>query len=56
MDIESGLGRIYKKKYCEGSYDIYARYKIAKTLGREKVPVDLYPNMFEKAENIISQS
>jgi len=55
MDIESGIGKMYKRKYCEENKNGCARYKVATTLGREKVPVDLYPNMMERAEEIIKK-
>jgi len=55
MSIDSGIGSLYKKKYCLGDFNSCARYKVAKTLGREKVPVDLFPNMFDRAEKIIKE-
>jgi len=56
MPINRGVGALYKKRYCQGGeWDKCARYKIATALGRDKVPVDLYPNMFEAAENIIKK-
>jgi len=56
MPIESGMGRLYKQNYCEGDFNKCARFKVATTAGREKVPVDLYPNMFDRAENIIKEN
>ena len=53
MPIDSAMGKIYKNKYCLGEYNICARYKIATQLGKEKVPVNLYPNMFDRAEEIL---
>jgi len=47
------LDRMYKEQFCNGSYKMCARYKIASTLGKEKVPVNLYPNMFDQAEALI---
>ena len=37
MSMESGLGSIYKKKYCEGNKLLCARYMIATTLGPDYV-------------------
>ncbi|MBN2515240.1 MAG: hypothetical protein JXC33_04315 [Deltaproteobacteria bacterium] len=48
------MGSIYKKKYCQGDNSTCARYVLAQKLGREKVPVNLYPNMNEKAREIIA--
>ena len=55
MPIDSGLGLIYKKKYCESDKNSCARYKVATTVGKEFVPIDLYPNMEAQADKIIKQ-
>ncbi len=54
MPIESALGRLYKKNFCETDKTKCARYQIAVTLGKGFVPTDLYPNMTAKAEEIIN--
>lgn len=54
MSEDSGLGAIYKKKYCLGDNTQCARYRVAKKLGRKNVPTNLYPNMIDTAENLIS--
>ncbi|NLJ76208.1 MAG: hypothetical protein GX325_02980 [Peptococcaceae bacterium] len=54
MPIESGLGAIYRQNYCEADKTKCARYIVATTLGRQHVPVDLYPNMHERAKKIIA--
>ena len=43
----------YKKIYCEQDFEKCARFMVAKALGREKVPEDLFPNQKDRAENII---
>jgi hypothetical protein len=55
LPIESGLATLYKKNYCEGDKTLCARYKIASLLGKEHVPVDLYPNMMKRADKIIEE-
>lgn len=40
---------IYKKTFCQGKFEKCARYVIAKYVGKEKVPDDLYPAMREEA-------
>lgn len=55
MSMESGLGSIYKKKYCEGNKLLCARYMIATTLGPDYVTNNIYPNMTEQAQKIIAQ-
>jgi hypothetical protein len=50
-----GLAEGLKKLYCFVEKPVCARYMIAKALGREKVPLDLFPNEIEKAENIIAR-
>ncbi len=46
---------VYKKMYCEQDFDKCARLLIVKTLGREHVPRDLFPNQTERAEAIIKK-
>lgn len=53
MSMESGLGHMYKKKYCEGDKTTCARYMVATTLGPDYVTNNLYPNMADKAKAII---
>jgi len=48
MSIEKGIGALYKKNYCQGDGSECARYMVTKKLGREKVPIYLYPNMFDR--------
>ena len=53
MPNSSGLGAMYKRNYCQGNNTRCARYMVAKSLGREKVPANLYPNMFDRAKQLI---
>ena len=55
MPMDSGTGALYKQRYCEGDSSNCARFVVAKELGREKVPVNLYPNMFDRAREIIAE-
>jgi len=55
MPIESNLGSLFKRRYCQGDNTRCARYTVATTLGRERIPLDLYPNMFDKAKILIEQ-
>ena len=55
MPMENGLGALYKKKFCLGDYTNCARYMVAKAIGRENVPTDLYPNMYFRAKEIIGK-
>jgi hypothetical protein len=56
MPIESGLGTIYKKKYCMGSSATCARHMVLQTLGPEHVPATLYPGMLDVARQIIAST
>lgn len=55
MSVESGLGAMYKKKSCQSDNTKCARYMVVQALGREKVPINLYPNMVDRANQIISE-
>ena len=56
MTMDSGLGSMYKKKYCEGDKTTCARYMVATTVGKEFVTSSLYPNMVDKANKIIAEN
>ena len=56
MSMESGLGSMYKKKYCEGDKMQCARYMIATTVGPEFVTNKIYPNMVDQAKKIIEEN
>ena len=42
-----------KQRYCQTENKICARYMVMKTLGRDKVPPDLYPFELNQAIQII---
>lgn len=56
MSMDSGLGSMYKKRYCEGNRSVCARYMVSSKLGKEFVPASLYPNMVDKAKEILSKN
>lgn len=56
MPIDKGLGAVYRKTYCDTSNRQCARYMVATTLGAPAVPIDLYPNMTSRAEEIIADA
>ncbi len=56
MSMETGLGSIYKQKYCEGDKTKCARYMIATTVGPQFVTNHIYPNMTAQAEKIIEDN
>ena len=55
MDVNSGLGSMYKKKYCEGDKTTCARYIISTQLGSEFVTNNIYPNMNDLAEKMLAE-
>ncbi len=46
---------ILKKEYCKKNYKECARYIVASAIGKENVPIDLYPNDKNRAERIIEK-
>ena len=54
MPIDKGLGAVYRKTYCETDNSKCARHTVATALGPQSVPLDLYPNMTSRAEQIIA--
>lgn len=43
-----------KKKYCLADNSGCARFMVFKALGREKVPIDLFPHNLDRAHQIIA--
>ena len=41
---------VMKETYCKGDFTRCARHRIATTLGRDKMPLDLWPQDGQKAE------
>ena len=55
MNMDSGIGAMYKKKYCEGDKSTCARYIVATQLGAEFVTNSLYPNMNNVADKLLAE-
>ena len=55
MDMNAGIGAMYRKKYCEGDKTICARYIVATQLGAEFVTNSLYPNMNNVADKLLAE-
>jgi hypothetical protein len=50
------VANMLKDKYCHGNSSECARYMVFKSLGRERVPGDLFPNQVDRAEKIIAEA
>jgi len=44
---------VYKKMYCEQDFDSCGRFQTFKSIGRENVPKDLFPNQVDRAKEVI---
>jgi hypothetical protein len=55
MKTKQSLLKMYKKNYCLEDNSKCARYIIAIKLGKEYVPSNLYPNMYDKAMKLLSE-
>lgn len=53
MIIETGVGKILKKKYCESNKGMCARYLVLCQLGPEYVDNTLFPYMMDRAHELI---
>ncbi|MBU1076189.1 MAG: hypothetical protein KKH98_02780 [Spirochaetes bacterium] len=42
-----------KRKHCKDAFTECARYMVSKALGKEHVPLDLFPNQHERAVELI---
>ena len=47
---------IFKLKYCRGDNSECARFRVYTALGREHVPVDLFPNQAAIADKVIASA
>ena len=56
MDINKGLGSMYKQKYCEGDKTTCARYIVATQIGPEFVTNNLCPNMNNAANKVLAEN
>ena len=54
MSDAQGLGAMFKKQYCLGDSSKCARFMIFQKLGRAHVPGDLYPNMVDRARELLA--
>ncbi len=53
--VKTGTGAVYQQNWCETDRSRCARYLISRTAGQDFVPEDLYPNMHQKMDEIISE-
>ncbi len=44
-----------KRKLCKGDFNNCARYIVSKAVGKEYVPLNLFPNQLDRAEEIINE-
>ncbi len=56
MDINQGLGAMFRKNYCENKYTECARYMVRVKKGKGSVPENLYPNMVDRVNDLLEES
>lgn len=47
---------MYEEHYCSGNQSACARYVVFQALGRDKVPIDLFPNQVARGKAIIANA
>ena len=52
---KSGVGAIYRKRYCDGNWSACARLTVLEECGAASVPAWLKPNMAPEADTIIAR-
>ena len=50
------VAELFRNLYCRGNQEACARYAVLTALGRESVPIDLYPNEHHRAREITGES
>ena len=53
MIIETGVGKVLKKKYCETNKNACARYMVLQAIGPGYVDNTLFPHMKDRAIELI---
>ncbi len=48
------MSEMMKQKFCRGDKTLCARYLVCGALGKERVPADLFPNMTDRARQLIA--
>jgi hypothetical protein len=48
------IAGMMKNQYCKGNFTQCARHMVKEALGKERVPVDLFPNQTEKADKLLN--
>lgn len=56
MDNMPGLSNMYKRSYCKGDYASCARFMVFKSLGKAKVPEDMFPNQQDRAKELLNSN
>ena len=54
MAAKPATSEMYKNAYCRGSNVQCARYVVFSALGKDAVPLDLFPNQIENAYEVIN--
>ena len=54
MADKPATAELMKKQFCHDKFEDCARYIVFKKFGRESVPINLYPNQKQQAQELIS--
>ena len=49
------LAELVKRRLCRGDFSQCARYRVFKVHGRGNVPIDLYPDDTDRADQILAR-
>jgi hypothetical protein len=47
------LAEVMKQSFCRGEWSTCARNTVAESLGKDAVPLDMYPNQYDRAQQMI---
>jgi hypothetical protein len=53
MSHMPAMADMYRDRYCGGDSFSCARYQVFASLGRDAVPIDLFPNQADGARDVI---
>jgi hypothetical protein len=56
MESMPTVAALLKKQYCQGHYEVCARFRVAAKLGSKNVPANLFPQESAAADRILADT
>ena len=53
LPMKASQMRLYKRHFCSRESDRCALYRVRRVMGKKGLPMDLYPHMLQRADEIL---